>query len=61
MKLIIALFVISGMSLAAGTAIAEEDALFSSQSLTPETAMTAAMAALTKCRSEGFTGSCGRR
>lgn len=54
MKPIIALFIILGMSLAAGTANAEEEALFSSQSLTPETAMTAAMAALKKCRSEGF-------
>ncbi len=54
MKLIIALFIILGMSLAVGTANAEEEALFSSQSLTPETAMKAAMAALNKCRSEGF-------
>ncbi len=54
MKPIIALFIILGMSLAAGTANAEEEALFSSQSLTPETAMKAAMAAINKCRSEGF-------
>jgi uncharacterized protein GlcG (DUF336 family) len=55
MKLIIALFiVVLNMSLAVGTADAEEEALFNIQSLTPETAMTAAMAALEKCRSEGF-------
>ena len=54
MKPIIALFIILGMSLAAGTTNAEEEALFSSQSLTTETAMKAAMAALNKCRSEGF-------
>ena len=54
MKLIIALSIILGMSLAVGNANAEEEGLFSSQSLTPETAMKAAMAALNKCRSEGF-------
>jgi len=54
MKPIIVLFIILCMSLAAGTANAEEEGLFSSQSLTPETAMKAAMAALNKCRSEGF-------
>ena len=55
MKLKIALFiVVLNMSLAAGTANAEEEALFSTQSLTPETAITAAMAALKKCRGEGF-------
>ena len=54
MKPLIALFIILGMSLSAGTAKAEEEALFSSQSLTTETAMKAAMAALNKCRSEGF-------
>jgi uncharacterized protein GlcG (DUF336 family) len=55
MKLIIALFIAAlNMSLAAGTASAEEEALFTSQSLTPETAMTAAMAAIEKCRGEGF-------
>ena len=42
------------MSLAVGTANAEEEALFTSQSLTPKTAIKAAMAALDKCRSEGF-------
>lgn len=54
MKLIIALSIILGMSLAVGNVNAEEEGLFSSQSLTPETAMKAAMAALNKCRSEGF-------
>jgi uncharacterized protein GlcG (DUF336 family) len=55
MKLIIALFIaVLNMSLAAGTASAEEEPLFTSQSLTPETAMTAAMAAIEKCRGEGF-------
>jgi uncharacterized protein GlcG (DUF336 family) len=55
MKLIIALSIaVLSISLAAGAVNAEEEALFTSQSLTPETAMTAAMAALKKCRSEGF-------
>jgi uncharacterized protein GlcG (DUF336 family) len=53
-KSIIALFIILGMSLAAGLAKADEEALFSSQSLTTEAALKAAMAALQKCRSEGF-------
>lgn len=42
------------MSLAVGTIRADEEALFSSKSLTTETAMTAATAALKKCRDEGF-------
>jgi uncharacterized protein GlcG (DUF336 family) len=33
---------------------ADEDALFSSRSLTPETALTAAQAALKECRTRGF-------
>lgn len=47
-------FAILSLFLAAGTAIAEEDGLFTSQSLTPETALMAASAALEKCRDEGF-------
>ena len=37
-----------------GTASADEDALFSTQTLTPEAALKAAMAALEKCRAEGY-------
>jgi len=43
-----------GLSLAIGSAKAEENGLFTSQSLTPETALTAASAALEKCRDQGF-------
>lgn len=39
---------------AGGTALAEESGMFSTQSLTPETALKAAKAALDKCRDEGF-------
>jgi len=48
--------VITGLSLclAVGSAKAEEDGLFTSQSLTPETALMAASAALEKCRAQGF-------
>jgi len=42
------------LSLAVGSAKAEEDGLFTSQSLTPETALMAASAALENCRSQGF-------
>jgi len=55
MKRISTLLIVAlGLSLAAGTAKAEEDGLFSSKSLTPETALMAATAALHKCRAEGF-------
>ena len=55
MKLISVLFIGSlSLSLAAGAAKAEEQALFTSQSMTVETALVAASAALKKCRSEGF-------
>jgi uncharacterized protein GlcG (DUF336 family) len=55
MKLISVLFIGSlNLSLAAGAAKAEEQALFTSQSMTVETALVAASAALKKCRSEGF-------
>ena len=47
-------FVILSLFLAAGTAKAEENGLFTSQSLTPETALMAASAALKKCRDEGY-------
>jgi uncharacterized protein GlcG (DUF336 family) len=47
-------FIILSLSLFAAVAKADEDALFSSQSLTVETALTAAKAALDKCRAEGF-------
>ena len=55
MKSMRALFII-GLSLcfASGLAQAEEEGLFTSQSLTPETALVAASAALEKCRAEGF-------
>ena len=46
--------VITCLCLAAGAVKAEEDGLFTSQSLTPETAMVAASAALEKCRAQGF-------
>lgn len=45
---------IFSLSLFAGLAKADEDALFSSQSLTAETALIAATAALHKCRAQGF-------
>jgi uncharacterized protein GlcG (DUF336 family) len=55
MKSMSALFIVAlSLSLAVGTAKAEEDGLFSSQSLTPETALMAASAALENCRAEGF-------
>ncbi len=42
------------LSLAVGAAKAEEDGLFTSKSLTPDTALMAASAALENCRAEGF-------
>ena len=55
MKLMSALFVVGlSLALAVGPAKAEEDGLFTSQSLTPETALTAASAALENCRAQGF-------
>ena len=49
------LFIISlSLLLAVGTARAEEHAMFSSQSLTLDTALIAASAALKKCRGEGY-------
>jgi uncharacterized protein GlcG (DUF336 family) len=55
MKLMSALFITGlSLSLAVGSAKAEEDGLFTSQSLTPETALIAASAALENCRSQGF-------
>jgi uncharacterized protein GlcG (DUF336 family) len=55
MKSMSALFIV-GLSLcfASGLAQAEDDGLFTSQSLTPETALMAATAALEKCRAQGF-------
>ena len=47
------IFVLS-LSLFASLAKADEEGLFSSQSLTAETALIAATAALHKCRAEGF-------
>ncbi|MDH3218913.1 MAG: heme-binding protein [Gammaproteobacteria bacterium] len=38
----------------AGKAVADEHALFTTQTLTPETALKAATAALKKCRTEGY-------
>lgn len=55
MKSMSALFIVAlSLSLSPGTAKAEEDGLFTSQSLTTETALMAASAALEKCRAEGF-------
>ena len=55
MKSISALFILAlSLSLTVDTARAEEDGLFTSQSLTPETALMAASAALESCRAEGF-------
>ena len=55
MKLMSALFITGlSLSLSVGSAKAEEDGLFTSQSLTPETALVAASAALENCRSQGF-------
>jgi uncharacterized protein GlcG (DUF336 family) len=42
------------LSLSIGSLKAEEDGLFTSQSLTPATALIAASAALESCRAEGF-------
>ena len=41
-------------TLISGIALADEDALFTTKSLTPETALKAATAALDKCRAEGY-------
>ena len=55
MKSMPALFIASlSLCLVAGTTKAEENGMFTSQSLTPETALIAASAALEKCREEGF-------
>jgi uncharacterized protein GlcG (DUF336 family) len=55
MKLNSALYIcIVSLCLNAGITKADEPALFTSQSLTPETALVAAKAALDKCRAEGF-------
>ena len=55
MKLMSALFVVGlSLSLVVGPAKAEEDGLFTSQSLTPNTALMAASAALENCRAQGF-------
>ena len=45
---------LASVSLVAGQAAADEHALFETRSLTPETALKAASAALEKCRAEGF-------
>jgi uncharacterized protein GlcG (DUF336 family) len=42
------------LALAAGPAVSDDHALFSTQNLTPEIALKAASAALEKCRAEGF-------
>ena len=44
----------SSLFLAVGAVNADEDALFTTKSLTPETALKAATAALDKCRAEGY-------
>ena len=53
-RIIGVVIIVLSLSLFAGHAKADEGALFSSQSLTVESAMTAAKAALDKCRAEGF-------
>ena len=55
MKLRSILVVLSScLMLNLGPASAAEDAMFTTQTLTPETALKAAMAALKKCRAEGY-------
>ncbi len=51
-KILIALA--SCLILNLGTASADENAMFTTQTLTPETALKAAMAALKQCRAEGY-------
>ncbi|HEY5738919.1 MAG TPA: heme-binding protein [Gammaproteobacteria bacterium] len=53
-KSIAIILTVTGLALAPMTSQAEEEALFSSQSLTPETALKAATAALQKCRADGY-------
>jgi uncharacterized protein GlcG (DUF336 family) len=53
-KLIAVILAAAGLALAPVTSQAEEEALFASQSLTPETALAAATAALRKCRADGY-------
>jgi len=53
MKSIVVSLILLGMSLA-GTARAEDEGLFSSQSLTTEAALKAAQAALLHCREQGY-------
>lgn len=53
-NLIVATVFAFGLIMFAGSAKAEEEGLFTSKSLTPETALSAATAALEKCRAEGF-------
>ena len=43
-----------GLLLSSGQVKAEDEALFATKSLTPETALVAVTAALEKCRAEGF-------
>ena len=43
-----------GLMLTAGTAVADEHALFTTKSLTPEIALKAVTAAMQKCRAEGY-------
>ena len=53
-KSIAIILTVTGLALVPMTSQAEEEALFSSQSLTPETALKAATAALQKCRADGY-------
>lgn len=53
-KLPAALFAVAALALAPVASQAEDEALFTSQSLTPETALKAATAALAKCRADGY-------
>ena len=53
-KSIMIFLAVTSLVLGAVAAQAEEEALFTSQSLTPETALKAATAALQKCRADGY-------
>lgn len=48
------LVVLLGFVFATGVATAQDEALFTSRSLVPETALAAATAALEKCRADGY-------
>ena len=53
-KFFVVALILSGMALVPLTSQAEDEAMFSTQSLTPETALEAVAAALQKCRADGY-------